>query len=103
MRKRKLGERDECAIDIRLKMPLYVLSDDNELNEVILERRLNVIVFTVCWSLGSKMMLATLFDLSDDPVYLQMNFYRMDLTNQPSTVAQRLNIVVPGLLSSKFF
>ena len=84
-------------------MPLYVLSDENELNEVILERRLNVIVFTVCWSLGSKMMLATLFDLSDDPVYLQMNFYRMDLTDQPSTLAQRLNIVVSALLSSKFF
>ncbi len=59
-------------------MPLYVLSKEHHFDEIILERRLNIIAFTVCWSLGSKMIFPTIFDLSTDQNLTHVNFYRID-------------------------
>ncbi|CAF3983133.1 unnamed protein product [Rotaria sp. Silwood1] len=74
-------------------MPLYILSKEHELHEIILERRLNIIVFTVCWSLGSKMILSTIFDLSYEKNLTHTNFYRIDIDENNLEFMQRLNIV----------
>ena len=74
-------------------MPLHVLSNVDQLDGIILERRLNVIVFTVCWSLGSKMILPTLFDQVADQNLVHVHFYRLDLSDEDRPLAQRLNIV----------
>ena len=74
-------------------MPLRVLSSVDELDGIILERRLTVIAFTVCWSLGSKMILPTLFEQAADPNLLHVHFYRHDLNGDDRPFAQRFNIV----------
>ncbi|CAF3366531.1 unnamed protein product [Rotaria sp. Silwood1] len=74
-------------------MPLYILSKEHELHEIILERRLNIIVFTVCWSLGSKMILSTIFDLSYEKNLTHTNFYRIDIDENNLEFMQRLNIM----------
>ncbi|CAF0859384.1 unnamed protein product [Rotaria sordida] len=74
-------------------MPLYILSKEHELNEIILERRLNIIVFTVCWSLGSKIILSTIFDLSYEKNLTHINFYRIDINENNLELIQHLNII----------
>jgi len=74
-------------------MPLYVLSKEHHFDEIILERRLNIIAFTVCWSLGSKMIFPTIFDLSTDQNLTHVNFYRIDTDENNLELTQRLNIV----------
>jgi len=74
-------------------MPLYVLKKEHEFDEIILERRLNIIVFTVCWSLGSKMIFPTIFNLSSNQNLIHINFYRIDLDENNLELIQRLNIV----------
>jgi len=74
-------------------MPLYVLSKEHHFDEIILERRLNIIEFTVCWSLGSKMIFPTIFDLSTDQNLAHVNFYRIDTDENNLELTQRLNIV----------
>ncbi len=74
-------------------MPLYVLKKEHEFDEIILERRLNIIVFTVCWSLGSKMIFPTIFNLSSNQNLIHINFYRIDLDENNLELTQRLNIV----------
>ncbi len=78
-----------CAI----QMPFYILTKEHEFDEIILERRLNVFVFTVCWSLGSKMIFPTIFDLSSNQNLTHMNFYRIDIDENNRELAERLNIV----------
>jgi hypothetical protein len=58
-----------------------------------MDLRMNVIVFTVCWSLGSKMILPTIFDLSYDQNLTHVNFYRIDIDENHLGLTQRLNIV----------
>jgi hypothetical protein len=74
-------------------MPLYTLTNEHEYTEIIVEQRVNLIVFTVDWSLGSKMMLAKLFDLSYEKKFIHTNIYRIDLNDRNSDLAQHLNIV----------
>jgi hypothetical protein len=74
-------------------MPLYILTKEHEFNEIILEKRLNIIVFTVCWSLGSKMIFSTIFNLSLNQNLTNINFYRIDLNENNLELIQRLNIV----------
>lgn len=74
-------------------MPLYLLGKEDDLEEILLERRLNILVFAVCWSLGSKMIHPTIFDLSTDPHFPQVHFYRIDLDETNQNLAQHLNIV----------
>ncbi|CAF2396667.1 unnamed protein product [Rotaria sp. Silwood2] len=74
-------------------MPLYILSKEHELNEIIFEQRLNIIVFTVCWSLGSKIILSTIFDLSYEKNLTHINFYRIDIDENNLELIQRLKIV----------
>jgi hypothetical protein len=62
----------------------------------------NIIVFTVCWSLGSKMILPMIFDLSYDQNLTHVNFYRVDIEENHLGLSQRLNIV-RFLLSRKSF
>ncbi len=78
-----------CAI----QMPFYILTKEHEFDEIILERRLNVFVFTVCWSLGSKMIFPTIFDLSSNQNLTHINFYRIDIDENNRELAERLNIV----------
>jgi hypothetical protein len=70
-------------------MPLYILTKEYEFDEIIREKRLNIIVFTVCWSLGSKMIFPTIFDLLSNQNLSDINFYRIDNLE----LTQRLNIV----------
>ena len=74
-------------------MPLYILSKEYKFDEIILERRLNVIVFNVCWSLGSKMIFPTIFDLSLNQNLIHMNFYWINIDENNQELIQRLNIV----------
>ncbi|CAF4437946.1 unnamed protein product [Rotaria sp. Silwood2] len=74
-------------------MPLYILSKEHELNEIIFEQRLNIIVFTVCWSLGSKIILSTIFDLSYEKNLTHINFYRIDIDENNLELIQRLKII----------
>jgi hypothetical protein len=74
-------------------MPLYILTKEHEFNEIILEKRLNIIVFTVCWSLGSKMIFSTIFNLFLNQNLTDINFYRIDLNENNLELIQRLNIV----------
>jgi hypothetical protein len=84
-------------------MPLYVLKNEHEFDEIILERRLNIIVFTVCWSLGSKMIFPTIFDLSSNENLTHINFYRIDLDENNLELTQRLNIVSLCFVRKKSF
>lgn len=74
-------------------MPLYILKNEDEFNEIIFEQRLNVMIFTVCWSFGSKMILPTIFNLSLNQDLNSINFYRMDLDENNLEFIQRLDIV----------
>jgi hypothetical protein len=73
--------------------PLYLLEKEDEFDQIIFERRLNVIVFTVCWSLGSKMISPTIFDLSSKENLTHVHFYRIDIDENNLEFANRLNIV----------
>ncbi|CAF4744988.1 unnamed protein product, partial [Rotaria magnacalcarata] len=73
-------------------MPLFILSKEHDFNEIILERRLNTILFTVCWSLGSKIILPTIIDLAYEKNLAHVNFYRIDIDENNIELAQRLNI-----------
>ncbi|CAF0836101.1 unnamed protein product [Adineta steineri] len=73
-------------------MSLYIISNEQQFNEIILERRLNIIVFTVCWSLGSKMICSNVFDLSSDQNLTHIHFYRIDIDENNIELSQRLNI-----------
>lgn len=81
-------------------MPLHILSHEREFNEIILERRLNIVVFTVCWSLGSKMILPTICDLAYEKSLSHVNFYRVDIDEDNQEFIQRLNIVSLGFLKT---
>lgn len=80
-------------------MPLCILSKEYEYDEVILERRLNIIIFTTCWSLGSKIILSTIFNLSSEKALSHVNFYRIDINETNFELTQRLNIVRLSLKS----
>jgi len=73
--------------------PLYLLEKEDKFDQIILERRLNIMVFSVCWSLGSKMISPTIFDLSTDQNLTHVNFYRIDTDENNLELTQRLNIV----------
>ena len=83
-----------CAIE----MPLHLLRKEEQFEEIILERRLNVFVFTVCWSLGSKMIHPTIVDLASHLDLAQIHFYRIDLDESNRNFSEHLNIV--GEISS---
>ncbi len=68
--------------------PLYLLEKEDKFDQIILERRLNIMVFSVCWSLGSKMISPTIFDLSSNEDLTHVHFYRIDIDE-----TNRLNIV----------
>lgn len=75
------------------QMPLYTLSKQRDFDQVVFERRLNALAFTVCWSLGSKMILPSIYDLSHEPNLTHVNFHRIDVDEMELDLAQRLNIV----------
>ena len=74
-------------------MPLYVLSNKQDFDNIIAEKRLNLVVFTRCWSYESKLCLAQLFDLSNDPQFAHLKFCRIDLNDHHQNLADQLNIV----------
>ncbi|CAF1562206.1 unnamed protein product, partial [Adineta ricciae] len=74
------------------EMPLYLFSKEHQFDQIIYERRLNVLVFTVCWSLGSKMILPTIYDLSREQHLVHVNVYRVDLDEHTNQSTQYLNI-----------
>lgn len=82
-----------CVLFCAIQMPLYVLRKEEQLEEIIRERRLNILVFTVCWSLGSKMIYPTIFDLSSDSNLSSIHFYRIDIDEKNVEWTEHLNIV----------
>ena len=74
-------------------MPLYILSKEYEFDEIMLQRRLNIFIFTLCWSLGSKIILSTIVDLIYDRNLNHINIYRIDIDENNLELVQRLNIV----------
>lgn len=83
-------------------MPLYFLrKNEQQFEEILLERRLNVFIFTVCWSLGAKIIHPIIFDLSSDVKLSQIHFYRIDLDENNETFIEHLNIVGDEIFLSK--